>query len=592
MGMVRLVLFASLIAGCHRAHAPSRLSPLYPACPPHAPLTVPTFHGDRARSGWDATEPTLTPDAVQARFGWLWDSPPFSAWVAPDGRSYPARVHASPLYFDDLPLAGGAHSVAIAATSNADVYAVTVCGDAGAAAATIVWKTHLTTPTVIHHLDGGLPLGVLSTPVADLSATPPRLYVAAVDAVAGWQLFALRLSDGSVLPGWPLTLDAATVAPHDSNGPAGFGDVQAVSQRGALNLTPDGGTLYVPFGSYNDSAPGWLVAVDTRVPALSGSFSAARAQPGGANGGIWGPGGAAVDDDGSAFVTAGNAPRGPIAGVWGESLLKLSPTATLLGSYTPFNHCQLDDADADLGGSSPLLLPTLDAALTATPRLVAFGGKQGNVYLVARDRLPGTLDARPGCSTDSAGDGSLLPPGPQPQFAARGPLNVFGPYTESYGNVDYAKMRSTPAWFVDDAGERFLYVSGSTKAAADSTRSVPPSVARLRLALAPGQPAYLERAGSDSELAFFNPGSPVVSSDGGATPVVWVLDANVSRTASTLDPDLPNPVLYAVDGTTMRVLWKSAPDQVYVGGKYGTPLVAHGFVLVATDRLQAFGLRP
>jgi len=54
--------------------------------------------------------------------------------------------------------------------------------------------------------------------------------------------------------------------------------------------------------------------------------------------------------------------------------------------------------------------------------------------------LGGALVARPPCTTDSTTDRSLLPPDPQPQFGARGPLNVFGPYSEVYGNYDHAKM--------------------------------------------------------------------------------------------------------------------------------------------------------
>jgi outer membrane protein assembly factor BamB len=81
-----------------------------------------------------------------------------------------------------------------------------------------------------------------------------------------------------------------------------------------------------------------------------------------------------------------------------------------------------------------------------------------------------------------------------------------------------------------------------------------------------------------------------VSSDGGERPVVWVLDANVPRTASLLDPATPPPVLYAVDGTTLELLWKSAPADLTVGGKYATVVVADGRVFAATDRVHAFGL--
>jgi len=41
----------------------------------------------------------------------------------------------------------------------------------------------------------------------------------------------------------------------------------------------------------------------------------------------------------------------------------------------------------------------------------------------------------------------------------------------------------------------------------------------------------------------------------------------------------------------MAPLWHSAPAQLHVGGKYSTPLIAHGVVFAGTDRIQAFGLR-
>jgi hypothetical protein len=38
-------------------------------------------------------------------------------------------------------------------------------------------------------------------------------------------------------------------------------------------------------------------------------------------------------------------------------------------------------------------------------------------------------------------------------------------------------------------------------------------------------------------------------------------------------------------------LWRSAPGDLEVGGKYSSPFVARGLVFVATDRVQTFGLR-
>src|SRR5205823_1646222 len=144
-------------------------------------------------------------------------------------------------------------------------------------------------------------------------------------------------------------------------------------------------------------------------------------------------------------------------GYWGESLLALSPTLKLKGVYTPFNYCALETSDGDLGSGAPLFFD-IDPSVTTTPHLVAFGSKQGNVYLVDRDHLSTNVVQRPACAvvdagagacnkvvTDPASDTSLLPPDPQPQFGERGTLNAFGPYSECAINVNYAKMRTTPA---------------------------------------------------------------------------------------------------------------------------------------------------
>jgi len=542
----------------------------------------PTFHGDRSRTGWDAAEPDLTPSRVASSFDWMWDSDPLDD----DGDGTPPRIHATPLYFDGL----GPQPFVVVATSNSWVYAIAACTGAQRAG-TILWKTQLSTPVLVPNLDGGLPLGVLSTPVADLAATPPRLYVTTL-STGGIELFALELETGAIVPGWPLIFDPATIMALDRNGPAIFEDGLHADQRAALALDASGSHLYAAFASFADTAPGWLVAIDPQSVAIVASFSAAPSVQLVSNGGMWGAGGPAIDASGNVWITAGNSEQGPLPGTWGESLLSFTPDLTLRGTYTPFDHCQLDAADTDVGGSSPLLLPDLDSATTATSHLVSFGGKQGTVYLVDRDHLPGSLSARPPCSTDSSTDGSLLPPDPQPQFGRRGPLNVFGPYTEDYGDLDHAKMRTPLVWFDGGAAGQFLYATGSTKASVSSTQSVSPSVARLKLETAPGQPAYLAIDAVDSSLVFKNAGPPLVTSNGAADPIIWVVDQNSLRTAATLDPTIASPVLYAVDGMTMAPLYVSPPDRVGIGGKYASVTIAHGWVFVVTDRLQAFGVRP
>src|SRR5262249_897722 len=154
-------------------------------------------------------------------------------------------------------------------------------------------------------LDGGVTVGVLSTPAIDLNTN--RLYVTSdvTDANGrNWQVFALDLGSGAVLPGWPLLINNSTVSPINQNGPATFQPASGQSQRGALNLSPDGSLLYVPFGGYGTGGSGWMVSVDTTTPALASAFcgSAPSLSNHIEDAGMWGSGGAAIDANGNVMI--------------------------------------------------------------------------------------------------------------------------------------------------------------------------------------------------------------------------------------------------------------------------------------------------
>ncbi len=587
-----LIVAGILASGC-RADAEL---PCPWACDAPGPTIAWTSYHGAARLGWNDAETTLRPRAI-AEQGLVirWSSPELDAEDI-DGIRYPAHVYAAPLWIDDFaietgPRAGARASVILTATSNGWVYAVAAgahrCDACSISAGEILWSTRLVDPVALDRLDGGMPMGVLSTPVLDVEGR--RLYVIAMDRERGHLAFALDPHAGSVVDGWPVVVDDAALAPVNRNGPAKMQRAAAVSQRGALQLSPAGDRLYVPFATYQGEGVGWLVAIDTETTAIEAAFSSAPWREAKSNGGIWGSGGPAIDADGSVWATTGNSPPGSAdtPGVWGNSLLHFDRDLRLLGSYTPFNYCRLDDSNMDLAASPPVLLPALDGS--STPLTVAFGGKQGNAYLVDRSALAGGVPARPPCSTDAAADRSRLPPGVQPQFGTRGPLNVFGPYSEEFGQLDQAKMRSRLA-YARLAGASYLFVSGASKAAEDSNTSVPPSLARLSVVTPAGQGAYLEVAAHNESIAFVNPGSPVVSSASGNDAVVWVLDENAPRVASLLAPTTPGPVLYAFDASTLELLWRSDDGALARGGKYSTAVVAHGVAVVATDRIVAFGL--
>jgi hypothetical protein len=556
------------------------------------------FHGSRARTGWNTNETVLTPANVAAHLGLVWNSPPLDS-VTLNGTIYPPHVYASPLYVDKAAITGGPYAgstfgTVFVATTTGFVYAVKAFDTAGpskVAPGTILWKTSLGQPTPT--IDGGVTVGILGTPAIDLDSS--RLYVAADvtdDSGRNWKIFALDLGSGEVLNGWPLTINNDTLAPINQNGPTRFEPPNQLSQRGGLNLSADGRFLYVPFGAYNDAAAGWMVAVDTQTPVLASAFAGAPTNLPVASAGMWGSGGPAIDANGNVLDTTGNSPSGSndTPGYWGDSYLQWNPGSPLQlnGTYTPWNYSQMDTNDTDLGGGSPIIID-LDPATTSTPHLAAFGGKQGNAYLVERDHLPGQLDQRPPPSKDPSSDQSLLPPGNQPQFGTPGPLNIFGPYSEASNQVDYAKARTTPAYFQGADGSNYVVYAGTAKAAVSSTTPVAPSVVVTQIVTAPGQPAYLAVA-QENNVVMKLPGAPVISSNGTADAIVWVVDANVMRTDSLTSSTTPHPILYTFDALTLQPLWSSAWSELFVGGKYVQPTIVRGTVFVGTDRIQAFGL--
>ncbi|MGN6269910.1 MAG: c-type cytochrome [Sphingomonas sp.] len=572
--------------------------PLLGAAPgaPPAGVNKLGFHYDRQHSGWNARELALTPEAVAGgRFGPLWQSPQLDNFG-----DIPPRLFASPLYVHAIEMAGGADkgrsfAVVYAVTTTGYAYAINASPTAAPAPGSILWRARLTAKPC----DDGAS-GNLATPVIDLDAH--RLYVTSCDTDKAWQVHVLDLRDGHETPGWPVALDAETLNQPGINRNPGnvFSATRTIIQRGALNLSADGARLYIPIGP--DSA-GWLVVIDTQRARVASAFSStARTEED--QGGMWASGGPSIDAEGRIYIATGSKflarDRKGVAGIfpdsahdWGQSVLQFRDDRdaglVLTAIYSPFNYCQGGAADIDLGSSGTVAID-LPATASATPHLLALGGKQGNLYLLDRDRLPGGIIKRHACSTDPDTDGSLLAPDPQPQFGLRGPLNLFGPYSDYVSMLDQAKSRSTPAYYRDAEGRTYIFATGSAKTGDDFATSVPPGLARVAVVAAPGRPAYLAIDALELTQTFGNPGSPVVSSAGGSGAIVWVLDPNAPRTAPLYGELAPKPELYAFDAKSLKLLWKSTPGELHTSGKYNEPAVADGLVLVGTDRIQAFGL--
>jgi hypothetical protein len=185
----------------------------------------------------------------------------------------------------------------------------------------------------------------------------------------------------------------------------------------------------------------------------------------------------------------------------------------------------------------------------------------------------------------------MIAPEVQPLCKRRGPISLFKPFSDEIGAYDQAKSRTTASYYRDDAGTTYIYVNGASKKGENFNTSTPPGLAKVKVFTDPGKPAFLRVDKLEMVTTFHNPGSPVISSNGGRDAIVWMVDQGQPRTASLYGPNPPKPTLYAYDATNLKILWQSAPGELFTTGNYSEPTVVNGLALVATDRLQAYGLR-
>jgi hypothetical protein len=328
------------------------LAGLFPAV---AAARVTDYHNDPARGGT-----FTTPGLSWAAAASLHVDHGFHGAV--DG-----AVYAQPLYWRPP---GAAHGLLIVATEADEVDALDA--DTGR----MVWHAQLGRPVPLAQLPCGNidPLGITSTPVIDASRGAVYLD-AMVDQNGTPQhlVFGLNLSDGKILPGWPVNVRQAL---RQNFNPA----VQ--NQRGALALL--GHRLFIAYGGqFGDCGDyhGMVLGLATDPPHVVASWVTR-----GSKGGIWAPGGIS-EADGALFFATGNTDTGAD---WadGEGVFRLSPELTRTSNphafFVPGNWKMLDDEDLDMSGVTPLPFDLPSGAR----RLLALG-KDGDAYLLDRDNLGG-----------------------------------------------------------------------------------------------------------------------------------------------------------------------------------------------------------
>ncbi len=182
------------------------------------------------------------------------------------------------------------------------------------------------------------------------------------------KLYALKLSDGTVLPGWPITI----VDPSNKH------------VYGALNLFK--GNIYAVAASYCDQGQyhGRAVEVSnvkTSTPTLSAQFLPTGATGTHYGGGIWGIGGASVDpNSNNVYVAVGNAlPPDPENYGYAEDIVRLDLSLKVVSSnYAPLS----PNVDSDYGATPLLYNPS-----TCSKSLLAAENKAGNMPVYDRYNL-------------------------------------------------------------------------------------------------------------------------------------------------------------------------------------------------------------
>jgi len=493
-----------------------------------------THHNDNARTGQNLSETVLTLANVRVQtFGKRF--------------SYPLDgvAHASPLYVAGVNIPNqGIRNVVYVATEHDSVYAF----DADGGMTTPLWKVSFINPaagvTTVPPNETGetgdimLEIGITGTPVID-PASGTLYVVAKTKEVSGattayvQRLHALDIMTGAEKFGGPVLIQASVPG-------VGFVPLRQ-NQRSALLLS--NGVVYIGFGSHGDQPTyhGWLLGYSATTLEQVMAFCAT---PNADKGGIWmSNGGPAVDSTGNIYFTTGNGGFNAGTGDYGDTLVKLDPTGTVLDYFTPDNQAALDAADLDFGSGGILLLPNQPGP---HPRLVITAGKNAAIHLINRDNL-GKL------STGDANAVQSLP-------------NIF-----PIGTSPIPGNYSAPVYF---NGTVYFGPVGDTVKAFGLSNGL--------LSTAPT---------SQSSAPFSYPGGALaVSANGNADGILWAVERRGEAVG----------VLHAYDASNLGIeLYNSeqaAASRDTLGAaaaKFSIPLVANGKVFVGSvSQLTVYGLLP
>jgi hypothetical protein len=364
---------------------------------PTATTNVTTYHYDNLRTGWNPTEKTLTPGAVQNGAGG--GTFKMTQFVQLDD-----QVDAQPLLMTGQHVQGhGTHDVVYVATENNTLYAI------DANSGKILLQRNFGPPVPIGALPGGCNnnannVGIGGTPVID--ATNGVMYVIAytyTDSVQKYELHKIDLSSlKDVVPRIVVQATGQLTSGHHYHFTA------AVSrQRAALLLA--NGNVYAGFASFCDVAAdqsrgwilGWNAGTLTPLAANELNNKLATSPDDFFLSSIWMSGyGLAASAAGDIYFVTGNSDYSgttldPVNNI-GESAVQMSGDLTTVKSvFTPDNATDLENGDVDFGSGGLMLLPPQPGQ---NSNLAVAAGKDNNMYFLNADNL----------NNNTTGEGRIL----------------------------------------------------------------------------------------------------------------------------------------------------------------------------------------
>jgi hypothetical protein len=467
---------------------------------------------------------TLNTTNVAASFGRV-------GTLAVDG----GQVYAQPLFVQGVKIGTGTFDLMIVVTMMNSVYAF------DANALTQLWHVNFGSPYTAYPRNNvmqnnfyeGQPVGCLSTPTVDRGKGV--VFVVCAGATGALSLLELSLANGNTVAS--VSLSGQFPGTGDSGDTVIDGELQFLpgqhEQRAGLVLA--NGNIYIALSSYNDQHPwhGWVLAYSEATLMQTAVWCDT---PNGYGGGIWLTGNApAVDAAGNLYLSTGNGDYDGTAN-FGNSVLKLSPSLTLLDWFTPSNWMTLESMDIDVS-SGRIMLP-------------------GDGYLFAADRDYRQYVLNTACMGHLQGSESCVP-----QLVTV-PGSAFGLYGGLFfNNTVYVTTDNGPVYSYAYQGSGVL----GTMPAAQTSAS------------------------------FAHPGARLAGSAGGNTAisnaVLWATTC-ASSSIYTAQPG----VLRAFNPVTLAEVYNStenAGDTLGTFAKFSVPMVVEGKVWVTTGdgTVAVYGLK-